>query len=1584
MTGKSLKLDIIRKMEKELRSLLVSFEKAKEWDWSDLIQWIKKLKSLFDNYQGESFTDKIILEKRLWQCLNPSLPQGLHSITLKIYESILSKTLLSTEDFALFLTGMLGFFQYASGENRCYVISILSNYYVDRISKMKLSLKGVVTAVLPGLDQDSIPEVERRTTDFLDAIALNGTKNELFYSVWQALLTTPRVRLGALTYLTKRIPRPDDYSIEDIIPNKILAVNSLIAALGDTELIVKRNTMDLIIAHFPINIDEDMITTREKILLIESVLKLFLKEDQYLTRRIQKWIYQGDSEPTQDVIEYGCELLIEAMKSILNTEHSKPTDPIQILQQLFLEKYLAENLIRELIVPMLIHAEKYKDDKESNVLSKCISLLRSDECLACDYLILEALNYFFEENINSDFMQAVKVIRFYFTYFPSFNINIESIKQLFISILLSMHNLGQQQLSATLSLAHSMSKRFENHQETDITRAVKTYQEFFVQFCREEGVEITDFKVAANLVVSLEKFSGHNFEYEWLDCLKDFTEKSAYMISADSNSHFALEYDLPIIKIQCIIRLLKSGTDRIKNKIQGELVMIDMIEKLWEILDSPQYYELAVELLLELEKVSHENFVSVILSKISCKEEAEIESCLYNIKIFILFWKTARVKSYEDFQQIFRQGEILNVLIQHLDLDLPEVSYKTGQWLIEALPDLACVLSPTFNELLSNLNQTFIPDSFLKLSHGIKQLIKIVKHGGDLIIQRAYEVKIPGFLAEQLVNTRAQQSSYKVIKEEEVETTFLQLMVEACLLVLLQSEKIDDSCSRSILRVKVSACEFLIMILRQKYQPLAYLAVDSILNCLKKTFDAQEITQEVLHLQLLNILNIIFFDCEISLDPSKCKTLLESQTFIEIYLKGPTKKDDYIKFRWINFIVKSFPLILTTVSPGVLEDIVCGLIKSYCEELSKTINKQPLIKGLKLIIHTALDSNIRNEIITKIKENLPLVIESLIGCCKSFRVNLDISTLGTKPFKNSSEPKIVFNNDVIELLKPLMDRNQTDVMYASFLTWLKISQEKDPTTETNEKLIKLLGMIISLNTSSASIFTGLKYPAYLIHYKKPVDIEAASRLAHFLYSLICFMPIDQFDSDINLWDLVVYFCKELEKVEHPSVVIWINEIINLLLYRLNFQDKNKNIYRSLYEYIQKTIKNLTKICLSNEYYSKKQEDEEEDEEEKKKNYINYPYPPSLCEFNLKFLISNAALVSLKSTLHSTVTILWRKESQEKIIYQFQFPTSQFLQTLTNKTSNVNLDTQVMSELLASLLTYGKLSLAKLYRKEIMDYFTSSYFFSSMNESTIWLKSWSQIIRCISNSCYGDRYSLITELISKMYTGVFTTSTTNALRMKCLKCISFVIYSGQVDEYHSCTQMICEELIKFVKIEDPDIKQNVYQCTVVMLLRLSSEALNDLWPRLWPHLLTDIWQILTESIKNPAYDNLYHKSIFIFIDILTILMNQDFQLYKWMFFYESIEAYNDIKKKKEDLSDSFVPLLAQLGLNKDIGLRDDIELDEKIYRETVSTLMLKDGDIESTDSKHMIRKMMRDVIRSSQMITVPCMESIKARIETGFF
>ena len=1396
-------------MEKELKSLLISFEKAKEWDWSDMIQWINKVKALVDAFQGDSFPEKITLERRLWQCLNPSLPQGLHSITLKIYESILSKPWLSSEDFGLFLTGILPFFQYTSPENRCQVLSILSSYYKGRISEMKLSLQGVVISLLPGLDQDSNIEVENKTCTLLDELALKGGQHELFYCVWHALLTTPRVRLGALNYLFKRIPKPDEDSVYEILPNKQLVINSLIATLADKEMLVKRTVMDLLKAHFPINISEEIITTKEKIILIESVLKIFLKTDMYVTRRIWEWIFQGESQTDEVVLDNACELLIEAMKNIFNSDCNKPTDPIEILEQLLSREEIIISLMKELMVPLLIYAEKFKDDQQTLVLSKCITLLRRDLILKHDNLIWEALAFFFEENLYGNLIQAIKVIKFYFNSFSSFTSNLDYTRPLFESILLNLHNLGSEQLLAALELALTMVARFEPINEKSLSHSVKVYQQFFVQYCREDGNDFDSFLIAAKIAVIVEKFVNDNLDFEWIECLEDFTK--IYDDSNDSCVENTSSWKFSLIRIDCLIELLKKGSSNVQKRIQQSDVMITIVNELWDCLSSEEHHQRAVDLLIEFEKVSHDNFTSVIESKLAYSKligddslgyplkdildyENQIDKCLYNINIFTLFWKTTSLKSIEILQSMFSKGEVIRVLIQHLDLDLPEISHKAGQWLIEILPELGCVLKPIFNELLENVNHNHDANDFKQLSNGLRELRQIVKHGGDMIIRRAYEIIIPESIEETLGDLRKQQDSFYKPVDTQAKITYLQLMVEICLLALVEDpdpEKIASS--RDVLRVKVSACEFLLMILRQKYAPLAFIAVQPILFCLNKSFEQEQLHQEVLHLQLLNILNIIFFDCDIFTNKEKCRKLVQSELFCEIYLKGLTKKDNYIKFQWINFIKKSFPLLVSIVSLEKFNYFILNLITCYCKELEVTNTKEPLIWGLRSVLHTLLlEKIIPPESEKIIIDTFTVVIEQLVSCCKPCKTNFEVSTLGTKAFIEG-DLKYINNQHVVELLKPIIEIKQHSVMTSCFQIWLKISLENNPGVETNEKLMKLIGLIISLDTDANLIFYGLKYTAYLTHTYEARNAQNICRFAHFVYTLSCFIPVNKFNFDLDFWEVFVDFCKEFDKSDNVEVTIWINEIINLLLKRLANEDNDKSSYKNLYDYVQKTLKALSRLCLLDE-----------------KIEVSRPYPPSLHEYNIPYSINSGALVSLKSTLFSTVSLLWRKEPQEKIIWQFQASTGQLLQALIYQTIGSKLDTKLMSELIASLLTSGKSLLAKIYRKEIMDFFYSPYFFKSLNgKGTICLEPWSQIIRSISNACYGDRYSLITELLNKMTTGLFTSRVSDELRQRSLKCISFAVYSGQIDEYLCCTQMICQKLIEFIKIDDFTLKQHVY-------------------------------------------------------------------------------------------------------------------------------------------------------------------------------
>src|SRR5690606_31514283 len=71
------------------KKILPRFDNAR--DWSDLMTIMKNFKENLKKYSTfnmAKISDKVLLGKRLAQCLNPSLPHGLHEITLEVYDML--------------------------------------------------------------------------------------------------------------------------------------------------------------------------------------------------------------------------------------------------------------------------------------------------------------------------------------------------------------------------------------------------------------------------------------------------------------------------------------------------------------------------------------------------------------------------------------------------------------------------------------------------------------------------------------------------------------------------------------------------------------------------------------------------------------------------------------------------------------------------------------------------------------------------------------------------------------------------------------------------------------------------------------------------------------------------------------------------------------------------------------------------------------------------------------------------------------------------------------------------------------------------------------------------------------------------------------------------------------------------------------------------------------------------------------------------------------------------------------------------------------------------------------------------------
>ena len=90
-------------LKTKLKVQLVQFEKCKAW--TDITTWLHKIEELLRDHPTPDIPEKILLAKRLAQCLNPNLPPGLHQSTLKVYRLIF-------EYLKLVKKNLRGFFEY--------------------------------------------------------------------------------------------------------------------------------------------------------------------------------------------------------------------------------------------------------------------------------------------------------------------------------------------------------------------------------------------------------------------------------------------------------------------------------------------------------------------------------------------------------------------------------------------------------------------------------------------------------------------------------------------------------------------------------------------------------------------------------------------------------------------------------------------------------------------------------------------------------------------------------------------------------------------------------------------------------------------------------------------------------------------------------------------------------------------------------------------------------------------------------------------------------------------------------------------------------------------------------------------------------------------------------------------------------------------------------------------------------------------------------------------------------------------------------------------------------------------------------
>ena len=351
----------IEKFEKKLSSILSSSTSAKAW--SDLLPITKEIFQLLkknkDDINFSNLSNKLLLAKRLAQCLNPECPGGVHDVVIDIYYLILHNLAFFNEtclmdNLGIYACGLFPFYPNASLNNKLKFMEKIINgcFLCFRIDEVVLCLPGLLTSLIQGLDENNDTTKERIYT-ILSDLSKKVTESVFYGNYWTLILRNKLLRPSGMKYLLENIVKYSDFQNmsqdkkEEIISNEFpnintVVVNALCQVIEEKDIPTVRTGMDFIITRLPLTKENNILKDEAKITLIISSLKLLIKNEYSTIRRLKNLILGANSLDeeinfeTEDMI-YKINLVIQAFLKIFNPDILYPQENLKnnlkIIQQ---------------------------------------------------------------------------------------------------------------------------------------------------------------------------------------------------------------------------------------------------------------------------------------------------------------------------------------------------------------------------------------------------------------------------------------------------------------------------------------------------------------------------------------------------------------------------------------------------------------------------------------------------------------------------------------------------------------------------------------------------------------------------------------------------------------------------------------------------------------------------------------------------------------------------------------------------------------------------------------------------------------------------------------------------------------------------------------------------------------------------------------------------------------------------------------------------------------------------------------------------------------------------------------------------
>ncbi|KAF1946412.1 cellular morphogenesis regulator dopa [Clathrospora elynae] len=396
------------KKDKGFRRYAASVERALAlWDtaqqeWADYISFLGRLLKALQAHPSSipviPHSDTVAL--RLAQCLNPTLPSGVHQKALEVYDYIFStigKDALA-RDLHLYFPGVASVLSFASLSVRPLFLSVFERHILklDAVA-LRPALKAIILSLLPGLEDETSEDFERMALaaeklrnavqDSSGRVAdakTNSGSSHFWQCLFLATITNASRRQGALAFLVRRLPKfgpsrrqssllhaatlSEDLPAEAevaISPEPGLLIRCFESGLSDPQLLIQRGFLDLLVSHLPLDspVLQQRIGKGDLERLVAAAAGVVSRRDMSLNRRLWAW-FLGPEPTASDSTD--------AVTSPTSDRHNAAADP-SAHQAAFFSRYGLEALTNSVL--KMINRRSTSPSERARPFRVCLSLM---------------------------------------------------------------------------------------------------------------------------------------------------------------------------------------------------------------------------------------------------------------------------------------------------------------------------------------------------------------------------------------------------------------------------------------------------------------------------------------------------------------------------------------------------------------------------------------------------------------------------------------------------------------------------------------------------------------------------------------------------------------------------------------------------------------------------------------------------------------------------------------------------------------------------------------------------------------------------------------------------------------------------------------------------------------------------------------------------------------------------------------------------------------------------------------------------------------------------------------------------------